>query len=211
LLLHVRTDATHAFQLLHDRASPDKALTVFTNEGVLEGIAISRDLRYTAWIDPSFRGRVIRVSDLTTCEMNPEPAPAVSEVGFLEDASYVYWSQPAELMRQRRDGFLAAPDRCTERTRFASGVDFVSPIGARGIIYGDEHDESERTVTLKYAALAAGPTQAAAGGVRVAERVVAPVTLVTGATAAGSLHLVYGAHASGGQAAGVFMFGPVPF
>jgi hypothetical protein len=210
LFLHVRTDAEHVFRILHDRASPEKAVTVFTNEGFLEGVAIARDLRYAAWIDGSFRGKVIRVSDLAACEMNPDPAPPVSDVGFLEDSSYVFWSQP-DMTHQRRDGYLAPPDRCSERTRFASGVNFVSVIGARGIIYGDGYDESDRTVTLKYASLASGTAQAAAGGVRVAERVAAPVTLVSGATAAGSLHVVYGAQASGGKAAGVFMFGPVPF
>src|SRR5882672_2721291 len=81
LFLRIRQDAGgHAFQLLRDRAHPETALTVFTNEGFLEGIAVSPDLRYTAWIDPEFKGTVIRVSDLGACALNPDTAPPVGEV-----------------------------------------------------------------------------------------------------------------------------------
>jgi hypothetical protein len=207
LLLRVRNDGGgHAFQILRDRAHPETALTVFTNEGTLEGLAVSADLRYTAWIDPDFRGSVIRHSDLMTCAMNPAPGPEVSAVGFLDDSSYVFWQQPADMMHSRRDGYLATPDGCGEHTRYASGIGFVAPIGTRGLVYGDEHSENDRTVTLKYAGLADGLTEATAGGVRVQERVTSPVTLVSGVTGAGSLHAIYGAHAPDG----VFMFA-VPF
>jgi hypothetical protein len=212
LLLRVQLPVGgHAFQLLRDRERPETAVTVFSNDGFLEGVLVSPDLRYTAWIDPEFRGTVVHVDDLATCALNPTPAPAVSELGFLDDASLLFWTEPDDGGQARRDGFLAPPERCGEHVRFAVGVGFVTPVASRGVIFGDERDDTARTVTLKYAGLAHGLEEAMGGGVRVHERAFAPVTLVSGATAPDSLHVVYRAEADGARPAGVYLFGPVPF
>jgi hypothetical protein len=211
LLLRVRLAAGgHAFQLLRDREHPETAFTVFTNQGGLEGILVSPDLRYTAWVDPSFRARSIRVSDLATCELNPSPAPEASDLSFLDDASALLWSEPRPGFGGARDGLFASPELCAPQTRFARGLGFLSPVGARGIVFGDARDDSGRSVTLKYAPAPLGDV-AAAGGYRVHANVTAPVTLVSGATGPSSLHVVFRAENDGAKDSGLYLFGPVPF
>jgi hypothetical protein len=213
LLLRVRDDAGgHDFRLLRDRARPATAQTLFTNDGFLEGVLVSPDLRYTAWIDPDFRGRSIRVGDLATCALNPAPAPSVGDLTFLDDASLLFWSQARPDAGGARDGYLAPPDTCGPRTRFARGLGFLATVGARGVVYGDARDDAARTVTLKYAPLPNGRTDvAAAGGVRVHGNVWTPVTLVAGATSPTSLHVLFRAEGDGAKESGLYLFGPVPF
>jgi hypothetical protein len=214
LLLRIKTaDGGHAFQLLADRSAPASARTVFTNQGFLEGVLVSTDLRYAAWIDPDFRGSVIRVGDGTSCALNAGAAPPVGDLSFLDDAGLVLWTEPFAGAYARRDGFLSPPDRCAERVRFARGLGFFAPVGHRGLIIGDEKDETSRTVTLKYASLGgaasadAGPVWPSQGPVRIQARVQTPVTFVGTDT----LYLLYRAEAQGPRAAGLYLFGPVPF
>jgi hypothetical protein len=210
LAVRVRDGANgSAVRLLRDRDHPETATTLFTLKGTLEGLAIAPDLRYAAWVDGAFRGNAIHAESLASCAFNPHPSPEVSNVGFTDDSSYVYWSETRPF--GFRDGILAPPDRCGEQVRYARSLEFVSPIGHRGLIYGDELDESDRTVTLKYVGLAPGRDEAARGGVRVHTRVTNPVTLVAGAGAPTDLHVVYRAEATASRPGGIYMFGPVPF
>ncbi len=211
LLLRVKSNAGgHAFQLLRDREHPATALTVFQNQGALEGILVSPDLRYTAWVDPSFRARSIRVSDLATCALNPAPAPEASELSFLDDAGALLWSEPRPGFGGARDGLFASPDSCAPRTRYARSLGFLSIVGSRGIVFGDARDDNARTVTLKIAPAPLGDV-AAAGGFRVHANVTAPVTLVNDATAPGSLHVIFRAEVAGAKDSGLYLFGPIPF
>jgi hypothetical protein len=214
ILLRVRQAAGgHAFQLLVDRDHPTTVKTIFTNEGFLEGIAVSPDLKFTAWIDPEFVGRSIRNADLATCTLNPgvgSAVPPVGEVTFTDDASALFWSQPRPGAGGARDGYFVAPEKCDEKTLYARGLGFLNVVGARGMVWGDAKDDAARTVTLKYAAApktAAAKDVAAAGGWRVAGGVTTPVTMISGATGATSVHVLYRAEASDGREAGVWLFG----
>jgi hypothetical protein len=213
LLLRVHLPAGgHAFQLLRDRALPSSAQTVFTNEGFLEGLLVSPDLAYTAWIDPEFRGRVIRNADLTTCALNGIARPPVFDLAFLDDGGLVFWTEPGSAGLSRRDGFLAPPDRCSERVPFAQDLAFFTPISHLGLVFGDERDDTAQTLTLRYASLAlAGDRRwPAQGSVRVQERVTAPVRIVSGG-GGGATTLLYRAEADGTRQAGIYVFGPLPF
>jgi hypothetical protein len=209
LLLRTKdAQGRHAFRLLRDRDKPETAVTVFETKGGLEGFSIAPDLSHVAWIDNAFRGTAIRVSDLSSCAFNPDPAPSVGDVGFVDDASFMYWGENRPGGLGARDGMLAAPGRCAERVLFARTLGFVSPVGHRGLVYGDEREDF--TVTLKYAGLASGLDEASRGGVRVHERAVTPVTLVGGVAAPEDVRVVYRAEATAGRPAGVYMFAP-PF
>jgi hypothetical protein len=118
----------------------------------------------------------------------------------------MYWAEHRPGGLGAHDGMLAPPGRCAERVNYARAVGFVSPVGHRGLVYGDEKEDS--LVTLKYAGLAPGRDEASHGGVRVHERVLTPVTLVDGVTGPDDVRVVYRAEASAGRPAGVYMFAP---
>ncbi|HVZ72313.1 MAG TPA: hypothetical protein VHJ20_08055 [Polyangia bacterium] len=214
LLLRVKQDqdagAGHAFNLLRDRDHPATAQTLFTNEGFLEGIAVSPDLRFTAWVDPVFVGRSIRVSDLATCTVNPQPLTNASAVNFLDDGSLLFFSEAKQDSADVRDGWFTPPDACAPRTRYAHDLGFLNPIGTRAIVFGDARDDHAFTVTLKYApAPFAAGSVAAKGGYRIHGNVsnIGNLTIIDGATSPTSVHLLYHATADGTRQAGSYLFG----
>ncbi|HET6284232.1 MAG TPA: hypothetical protein VFH73_24970 [Polyangia bacterium] len=200
--------AGSSFQLLRDRTSPSDLLTLFTYRGVLNGALVSRDLRFTAWADDSFRAELIRNDDLTACSLNTGVEPAVYFPEFLDNAALMFWRQASQEVPAREDGFFAPPDRCREKQRFAQGLEFYQPVGSRGLLFGDEYDETTNAITLKYAALSQDGSQwPSAGAVRIREKVQLPITII----GSNPMLLVFRAASDETGAEGTYVFGPVPF
>jgi hypothetical protein len=195
-----------AFRLLRDRTMPASVLTVFTYRGILEDVHVSPDLRFTAWLDEGFTGRVVPHDGSATCVLNSTRGSDVFEPLFLDDAGLMFWNE-AQLDTDRRDGFLGAPERCQQRTKFGEGIDFYVPIGNRGLVFGDEKEDLDDGATLKYARITGGRNWPAEGAVRVAEHVKTPVVLV----GREPLLIVYEKAKDAAEAPGIFVFGPVPF
>jgi hypothetical protein len=191
-----------ALHLLRDRSMPATALTVFTYSGVLEGVHVSPDLRFTAWLDEGFTGRVVPHDGSDPCVLNATRGADVFEPLFLDDAGLVFWNE-AQADSDRRDGFFGPPDRCKERVKFSEGIDLYFPIGNRGLVFTDEKEGLDDGVTLKYAKIDHGKDWPAQGAVRVAEHTRSPPTLV----GADPLLLVF----EKTNEPGIFVFGPVPF
>jgi hypothetical protein len=200
--------AGSSFQLLRDRTSPSDLLTLFTYKGVLNGALVSRDLRFTAWADDAFRAELIRNDDLTACSLNTGVEPAVYFPEFLDNAALMFWRQASQEAPARQDGFFAPPDRCRDKQRFAQGLEFYLPVGSRGLLFGDEYDETTNAITLKYAALSQNGSQwPSAGAVRIREQVQLPITVI----GSNPMLLVFRAASDETGAEGTYVFGPVPF
>ena len=198
-----------AIELVTDRTAVAPK-TIFTYTDFLNGAFVSPDLRYTTWLNEDFRGVVLRNSDLQGCTIgeginNHE----VYEPSYLDASGLMFWKErPAgDPNSDLRDGFFAAPERCTEKTRYARSVDRVAPIGDRGLVFTDELDPTAHA-TLKYVALSPdGATVDPAGPVRVHEGVGTPLVLV----GENPPIVVYPAKGPTPETSGLFVFGPVRF
>jgi hypothetical protein len=197
-----------AFELLRDPTVPSSLLTVFTYNDVIDDWSVSADLRYTAWTDASFKGQVVRNSDLGACLLPGGRQLSIYKPVFLTHAALMFWTELSLDDPLRRDAFFATPERCAEKQRFGRGIDFYDALGDRGLVFGDEYDDASKTVTLKYARLSPdGPDWQATGAVRVHERVKTPITLV----GSDPLLLVFQTSGDAGESTGTYVFGPVPF
>jgi hypothetical protein len=197
--------------LLSDR-STTTAKTILSYDGIFDGATVSADLSHTVWLDFDFDGVVVKNDDLATCNLNMGTELSVRDPAFCDDAGLVFWKQFTTAGSSRKDAFLAAPDQCRAKQRFAQDIDFFVPIGNGGLVLGDELDKDSGLSTLKYIARVAG--QAALdplGAVRVQEGVKAPAVFVsTGVLGASAPLLVYKAVGASPDATGWFVFGPVP-
>jgi hypothetical protein len=197
--------------LLRDR-STTTAKTLLSYDGIFDGAFLSKDLSHTVWLDASFNGVVVRNDDLTTCAINVGTDPSVSDPAFLADASLLFWKEHVPGDGSRLDAYLAPPDRCRSQQRFAQNIDFFTPIGAAGLLLGDERDTLTGLSTLKYVARVPGDVVLdPRGAVRVQEGVKAPVVLIaTGPAGGGAPLVIYRAEGASAETTGWFVFGPLP-
>lgn len=204
-----KLDADHyTFQLLRDRDKPSESIAVFSALRMIEGVSVSDDLRYTAWVSAMFQSRVVRHTDQVSCLLNTTTRRPAYWPRFLPGSRLVFWEEDGLDDPGRRDGFHGVPEGCQERTRFAQGLDFYHLIGDRGIVYGDELDAQYR-VTLKYAPIAGGKDWPADGPVRIHEHVKTDKGAIVVGT---NPTLLVFEVASGVEAEdGLFVFGPTPF
>ena len=196
---------TTALRLVRDLANPGAAATVFSAVGTLEGVQVSPDVRFTAWSDQGFNVRVVRHSDLASCDLNNVPRADAFHPAFTAGGGLVFWQETAD--NDRLDGFLANPDGCQGKRRFGQGVDFLSPIGDRALLFGDELDATGSLVTLKYAALD-GQQWPVAGAVRIQAGVDNASLVQVGDQ---PMLLLFRVAAGGPVPEGTYLFGPVPF
>jgi hypothetical protein len=195
-------------RLLGDPATPGAVTGVFTHRGTPEAVRVSFDGRLTAWISDDFIGRLVRHADQSICLLNTSEDVEVFRLGFLGNARLLLWTESAPDEPDRRDGFLARPEDCRASQRFGHGVHFLQPIGDRGVILGDELDERNERLTLKYLAARAGAAGFALDEpVRVDENVDQYVTVASERPAL----LLYRKRAQGPDTDGTYLFGPVPF
>jgi hypothetical protein len=198
---------TYSYRLLRDLTMPASATTLFTFEDMLEGLNVSRDMRFTAWADTHFDLRVVRHSDLASCYLNTTPKHDAFHAEFLHSAGLVFWKEDADDGADRLDGYLADPDTCMGKQRFAYGLDFSIPIGDRLLVFGDEFDGNSARVTLKYAEIADGKRWPAAGAVRIHANVDDASVFVLGEK---PLLMIFQVTAGGSAEEGTYLFGPAP-
>jgi hypothetical protein len=144
------TSQSNAFRISRDGRTPEAVQTVFTYRDFLEDVHISPDLRFTAWLNGTFVGRVVRHSDLRSCRLNTHFTISAYEPLFLESAGLVFWSEDAA-DGLTRNAFHARPDDCGDVRLFAAAIELYQPIADRGLVYTDERDNADH-VSLKYAA-----------------------------------------------------------
>jgi hypothetical protein len=199
-------DVGVTFELLADR-STTTAKPIFTYDDILDGVYVSADLSHTVWLDVSFLAKVVRNTDLVTCAVNDASDPPIHEPAFLDTAGLLFWKELLPSDNSRHDGYFARPDQCHGRTRFARDLDFVTPLGDTGVLFGDELDLPSSRSTLKYVATSGGATALdPRGPVRIQAGVRTPVVLVGASTPL----VVYEAAGPTPETSGWFVFGPVP-
>jgi hypothetical protein len=207
-------DPTHiGLRLLRDLRQPATATTVFSlpDDDMIEALELSPDTRFTAWADGGFNLRVVRNSDLTVCDLNTERRHDAFSPAYLKSAGLVFWRETSDSNQfdDRLDGWYANPDGCTGKRRFAYGVDFLLPVGDKALLFGDEFDGREFTVTLKYASLAGGlQSDWPAGAVRIRGGVDNTSVFMVGED---PRLLVFRVRAGGPTQEGTYVFGPAPF
>jgi hypothetical protein len=197
-------DGRGAFRLLRDPASPGPPQTVFDYAEGVESVSMSPDLRFTAWTDSHFHGRMIRLSDSFNCDISP--GRSVFEPIFLKSAGLLFWNEAGVDDPTRLDGYYADPDGCQPKRRFATGVNFTMPVGDRGVVLGDQFDTANGQVSLKFAPIEGGRYWPMAGPVRIQDNVDDLSVVVVDSSL-----VVY--TVAGGPAGeqGTYVYGPLPF
>jgi hypothetical protein len=196
------TDTQGAFRLLRDPTA--SATTVFTYDDAPEGVHLSPDLRFTAWTNADFQVRVVDNRDLGDCALNMRPGQPAYSPAFLDGSGLVFWTEGDGGDRDRRDAFFADPRGCRGKQRFARGVQFVAPIGDRGIVYADELEGESQRGTLEVAPMQGWPTAPLA----IRSGIDAPSVIPAGWS---PLYLLFTVSKSGPDDDGTYVYGPVPF
>lgn len=183
------------------------AKTIFDFSDVLEGARTSQDLRYTAWLDFEFRGTVVHNADLSTCLLNQPGEPTVREPAFLDHASLMFWHQYSTEDSTRSDAYYADPADCRAKRLLARSVEYLVPVGDEGVLFGDESERATQTTTLKYwAATPDGSGLDPAGPVLLQRGVTRSPVFVGEAP----YLLLFHVESTDTNAAGTYVFGPVP-
>jgi hypothetical protein len=195
-----------SFRFLRDTTMPAGVVTVFSYRDLLEGVRMSPDLRYTAWLDSGFRARVVRHSDLASCKLNVFPQGAAFEPAFLEHAGLVFWNEDAP-SNDRRDLFYGRPEDCGGARRLATAIAYYTPLGDRGLIYTDERDDAQRTA-LKIAPVKNGADGLSIGTpLRIHDHVEEGYYTLVGSPPSLVLFRAVG---NGEPNPGTYVFGPLP-
>jgi hypothetical protein len=147
--------STHqaAFMLMPDAGLPAQTQTLFTYRGFLEGVRLARDRRNTVWLSGGFVATAVHNDTLDTCVLNTG-SNAAFELQILDNAGLVFWTEDANDDLYGRDAYVTTPASCMPKERFARGMYWYTPVGDRGLVFGDELGSFDRTVTMKYAGAA---------------------------------------------------------
>jgi hypothetical protein len=149
---------------------------------------------------------VVRSDDLQSCELNAIPGRSAFRVVFLDSAGLLFWTEDAGGDRDRRDAYLARPDGCADKRRFAQAVYFIAPVGDRALVYADEIDDDTQRPNLKYAPLAPGPRWPDEGAIRVFDDIDGDSVF---AASLDPLILLFRVSGRGPDSDGIYVFGPV--
>jgi hypothetical protein len=195
-------------RLVGDPEAPGAVTGVFTHRGTPEAVRVSFDGKLTAWITDDFTGRLVRHADQSICLMNTRDDAEVFRLGFMGNARLLLWTESAPDDLNRRDAFFAPPGDCRQSTRFGHGVQFLHPVGERGLVLGDELEEAAERLTLKVV-----PARMHEGRfvldepLRVDEKVGQYITVASEQP----LLVLFRKDGQGPDVDGVYLFGPAPF
>ena len=195
-------------RLVGDPRAPGTVTGVFTHRGTPEAVRVSFDGKLTAWITDDFVGRLVRHADQAICLLNTRDDVEVFRLGFLGDARLLVWTESAPDDVNRRDAFAAPPGDCRQSARFGHGVQFLHPVGERGLVLGDELDEAIERLTLKLVPARTRDGQFVLDEpLRVDEKVGQYITVASEQP----LLVLYRKDGQGPEVDGVYLFGPAPF
>jgi len=167
------------YRLVPDPAAPERSTRLFGFRSNLDSFGASADDRFTAYAKPEMgrNGYVVRSDGTGECVLNGGPGRTPYDYAFLAGGGLVFWSERSPDDPDAEDAWVADPDGCRGKRRFASRVAWHTPVGDRGVVFADEA-RPDGTVTLKLVAVEGGRSLAAAGAVNVRHGVELPIALV---------------------------------
>jgi hypothetical protein len=130
------------------------------------------------------------------------PTTAFYGSAFLPHAGLVMWIDKIDYGTDTGEGWLANPDGCTGKRKFAEGVDYWFPVRDDALIYTD--NGAAETADLRYAKLGPGGAWPAAASPTIR----AGVGRVYGLLEPDRDYVVY-VIANGGPDAGLYVHGPL--
>jgi hypothetical protein len=97
---------------------------------------------------------VVKSDGTGSCALTATLASAIFGFPFTSDSSLMFWMDNFDAATDSGEGWVANPDGCASKRRFASAVDFWFVDGARGLLYSDDSDGNN--VSLRYAPVQSG-------------------------------------------------------
>jgi hypothetical protein len=148
------------YKIMKDRAAPSQVVTVLTNIGGVR--ALSRDLRFVYYYKDfsmdtgtTTDGYVARTDGsqvsctlTTTLDSDQFGAP------FTQNGALVFWADNIDQIDGVGEGWVANPDGCTGRKKFADKMDFWFLRNNDGMVYSDQ--AALDFATLEYLTFPAG-------------------------------------------------------
>jgi hypothetical protein len=207
VLTRSATPPARLFQILRPGAEP-AAQTVFATDDALEDVQLSDDGRFTAWRNGHLVTRIVGHDDLSSCLLNTSANVRATPALFLASAGLVFWTEDAPEDPTRQDAYVAAPDGCRNKRRYARGLYLELPVGDRGLVFGDNYEDRNFTVSLKYAGARQGRDGWELGApVPVTDGVDSAVVLV----ATDPPSLVFRKKVGAPDETGLYLLGPIAF
>ncbi len=162
-----------ALKLLKDTNKKDELITVASN---IASASMSRDLRYTMFakefdsVDDTSDAYIAKNDGSGSCTLT-SALTTDSSFGatFNTSAGLTFWADKVDVSLGLGEGWLANPDGCSGKKKFATNVDFWFAVGDQGLIYTDEGDGD--VARLRFAQTPDGKEWPAGGGTTVQEQV----------------------------------------
>jgi hypothetical protein len=159
------------YKMVSDPSKPTASTMISAGVG---GFVLSPDLRYSV-LQTQFNTQkstsdvvVIKNDGAGRCALAPmATADDLLLSPFLPHAGLVFWTDNINATTGLGEGWVARPDGCTDRRKFADAIDFWFPAGDDGLIFSDT--STALVATIRYAKLAGGQWPAA-GPVTIREK-----------------------------------------
>lgn len=193
------------YRVVPNRTAPNDSHVVFRYPGDLDAFRPSRDLRFTAYTkadDAYGYNAYVSFDGAGECMLSSARDRPGYVFRFLDHSGLVFWQEQSPLDPDFREGWVASPDGCREKRRFASRVGFYNAIRDQGLVFGDDYDNE--SVTLRYAKLDDGNSWPALGAVTVAAKVAMPIVQLEPQRTTLIFRTV-------GADAGLYLFAGLPF
>jgi hypothetical protein len=152
----VTTGETAAFKVMRD---PGQKEVVTVSAGVVAAASLSPDLRYavvatSSNFDGTTDAHLVRTDGSGVCTLVETPTIDFYGQAFLPHAGLVLWTDAIDFGVGVGQGWLAHPEGCGGKRKFADGVDFWFPAHDDGLIYSD--GGQAMTADLRYVKLGPG-------------------------------------------------------
>lgn len=145
---------TADYKYMRDPAKPTEVITVAT--GIAGTISLSRDLRYVMFFRTS--DEMTGLTDVwiakmdaskPACALTGDPGASVYGPAFTPNGSLVMWVDNIDVAQGLGEGWVATPEGCAAKRKFADLIDYWFLHGNDGMVYSDEGGVD--TATLKAA------------------------------------------------------------